>query len=108
MVLHDLVAFLGDVHTPVLDLAQNPLNPTSQPIPGLANVAPRFIGWLKWLLMVGGVIGLLICGAMMAIGRTNRSAYAAEGASGIPWVIGGLALGMVAASIVTGVLGGGW
>jgi hypothetical protein len=96
MVLHDVVATLGD-------LLAIP-NPEPKPIPGLEGVASDFISWLRWLLMIGGVAGLLICGIMMAVGRRNRSAYAAEGASGIPWVIGGLALGMVATSIVAGIL----
>jgi hypothetical protein len=106
MVLHDLLALAVSVVQPDgPDEPGNDLDAPQAPIPGLENVAPMFIGWLKWLLMFGGVAGLLICGIMMAVGRRNRSSFAAEGAAGIPWVLGGLALGMVAASIVTGILG---
>ncbi|MEK8106571.1 hypothetical protein NKG94_17435 [Micromonospora sp. M12] len=40
---------------------------------------------MKWILIVAGVGGLLVCGIMMAVGRRNRSAFAADGAAGIPW-----------------------
>jgi hypothetical protein len=83
-----------------------PPNPTPAPIPGMGPVADQFIGWLKWTLLVGGVAGLLVCGIMMAVGRRNRSSFAADGAAGIPWVLGGLALGAVAATIVGTVLKG--
>ncbi len=85
-------------------LAQDPPNPNATPIPGMTAAANLFIGWLKWVLIVGGVGGLIICGIMMAVGRRNRSSFAADGAAGIPWVLGGLALGAVAATIVGTVL----
>lgn len=108
MVLQHIAAQVGDLPALVGTLPRAESDPgfldaTIAPIPGLENTATDFIGWLKWLLMFGGVAGLLICAIMMAVGRRNRSAFAAEGAAGIPWVIGGLALGMVAASIVTGI-----
>ncbi|HEX6873648.1 MAG TPA: hypothetical protein VF163_21325 [Micromonosporaceae bacterium] len=81
-------------------------NPDPTPIPGLAPVANMFVGWLKWVLIVGGVAGLIICGIMMVVGRRNRSSLAADGAAGIPWVLGGLTLGAVAAIIVSTVLPG--
>lgn len=76
--------------------------PTPTPIapPGLENLGNTFIGWLKWILVISGVAGLMICGLMMTIGRRNRSAMAADGAVGIPWVLGGLTVGAVAALIV--------
>ncbi len=58
------------------------------------------IGWGKWIVMCLGVIGLLICAAQMAIGRRNRHSFAADGAAGIPWVLGGVALSAIAAGLV--------
>ena len=65
-------------------------NPTPVPIPGLGPVADTFLGWGKWTLLIGGVLGMFICAGMMILGRRNRSATAVDGASGIPWVLGGL------------------
>jgi hypothetical protein len=80
----------------------DPLVPTPAPIapPGLENLGNTFIGWLKWILVISGVAGLMICGLMMTIGRRNRSAMAADGAVGIPWVLAGLTVGVVAAAVV--------
>jgi hypothetical protein len=102
-VLDQMLTVVGELPIGPLP-APSGINAPAAPIPGLENVASSFIGWLKWILMFGGVAGLLICGIMMAVGRRNRSAFAAEGAAGIPWVIGGLSLGMVATSIVTGII----
>ena len=54
-----------------------------------------FLGWGKWTLIVGGVLGMFICGGMMILGRRNRSSTAVDGATGIPWVLGGLTLGAI-------------
>jgi hypothetical protein len=70
----------------------------------LDELGDTFIGWMKWILVVCGVGGLLACGIMMAVGRRNRSAFAADGAAGIPWVLAGLTLGAIAAVIVAAVL----
>jgi hypothetical protein len=43
---------------------------------------------------------MFISAGMMIIGRRNRSATAVDGAAGVPWVLGGLFLAAVAASIV--------
>jgi hypothetical protein len=80
------------------------LDPGPQEIPGLGAVATMFLGWGKWALIVGGVLGMFICGGMMILGRRNRSSTAVDGATGIPWVLGGLTLGAVAATIVGAVL----
>ena len=61
---------------------------------------------MKWILILCGVAGLLACGIMMTVGRRNRSSFAADGAAGIPWVLGGLTLGAIAAVIVGAVLPG--
>ena len=36
----------------------------------------------------------------MMVGHRNRSTFAADGAAGIPWVLGGLSLAAVSAAIV--------
>ena len=95
--------------TSLLDLATTALaapipNPTPEAPPGLDVVGETFISWMKWILRLCGLGGLMACGIMMAIGRRNRSAMAADGAAGIPWVLGGLTVGAVAALLVTFVL----
>lgn len=83
----------------VLMVAQPPNPPPAVP-PGLTTPTNTIIGWLKWGSMAAGVAGLIICAIQMMIGRKNRSTFAADGATGIPWVLGGLSLVAVAAPIV--------
>lgn len=70
------------------------------PPPGLQNTADLVVGWLKWGGLFAGLIGLMICGIMMAIGRRQRHALSADGAAGIPRVLAGLSLIAIAPSIV--------
>jgi hypothetical protein len=79
-------------------------NPGPSAPPGLDTLGGTFLSWIKWILIVSGVDGLMVCGIMMAVGRRNRSSFAADGAAGIPWVLGGLTLGAIAALIVGTVL----
>ncbi|MFF5217840.1 hypothetical protein [Micromonospora sp. NPDC000442] len=79
-------------------------NPSPAAPPGLEATGNLFIGWMKWILIVAGVGDLLVCGIMMAVGRRNRSAFAADGAAGIPWVLAGLTCGAVAAVVVGAIL----
>ena len=81
-----------------------PLNPDPVPIPGMEEVANLFLGWGKWTLIVAGVLGMFICGGMMILGRRNRSSTAVDGATGIPWVLGGLSLASIAFAVVGTVL----
>jgi hypothetical protein len=76
------------------------LNPPPQAPPGLANDVSTLLGWWKWIALTAGIFGLVGCGAMMAIGRRSRSALAADGATGIPWVLAGLTLIVLASGIV--------
>jgi hypothetical protein len=62
------------------------------------------LGWLKWVGIIAGVVGLGICAIMMILGRRNRSNMAVDGASGIPWVLGGLSLISLASGLVGAVL----
>jgi hypothetical protein len=59
------------------------------------------LSWWKWAAIVAGVFGLIGCGIMMMIGRRNRSSMAAEGASGVPWVLFGLTLVVLSSGIVS-------
>jgi hypothetical protein len=76
-------------------------NPGPVPIPGLAGPLDTVIGGMKWALVFAGIIGLLICAGQMMVGRRNRHSFAADGAAGIPWVIGGLSLAFISSGIVS-------
>lgn len=75
-------------------------NPPPAPPPGLDALAAQLLGWLKWGVLVAGVLGILVCAVMIIIGRRNRSATAYEGLIGSAWILAGLALASVAAVIV--------
>ena len=75
-------------------------NPGPTAPPGLGELADQLLGWLKWGVLVTGVLGILVCALMLIIGRRNRSATAYEGLVGSAWVIGGLAMASVAALLV--------
>lgn len=75
-------------------------NPPPQAPPGLQPTTDMLLSWLKWGGILAGLVGLMICGIMMAVGRRNRHALAADGAAGIPWVFGGLSVIVLAAGVV--------
>jgi hypothetical protein len=75
-------------------------NPAPVAPPGLASPVGTLLGWWKWASLIAGVFGLIGCGAMMAIGRRNRSSLAADGATGIPWILAGLTLIALSSGIV--------
>jgi hypothetical protein len=80
------------------------LNPKPCAPPGLGgNGGPvgTILAWGKWGVIICGLAGLLMCAGKMAIGHRNRATLAADGATGIPWVLGGLSLAMLSAGIVT-------
>ncbi len=81
-------------------VAAPPPNPAPQAPPGLTGPVTTMIAWGKWGVLVCGVAGLLICAGKMAIGHRNRATFAADGATGVPWVLGGLSLAAVASAIV--------
>jgi hypothetical protein len=83
-----------------LSMALGVPDPAPQAPPGLSGPVDTVLAWGKWGVLICGVAGLLVCGAKMAIGHKNRSTFAAEGASGVPWVLGGLSLAAVASAIV--------
>ena len=82
-----------------------PPNPAPQAPPGLEKPVTTIVAWGKWGVLVCGVAGLLMCAGKMAIGHRNRATFAADGATGIPWVLGGLSLAAVAAAVVGVFLG---
>jgi hypothetical protein len=86
-------------HSP--GLAAGIPNPAPVAPPGLASRVSTLLAWWKWGSLVAGVFGLVGCGAMMAIGRRNRSNMAADGATGIPWVLAGLTLIALSSGIVS-------
>ena len=85
-------------------IVREPIPVDSEPIPGLEGTASMFLGWMKWIGIIAGIGGLAACGIMMAVGRRNRSAFAADGASGIPWVLAGLSLIAFAPAVVDALL----
>lgn len=107
MILHELydsvqgMVLAGPSPGPAISEVPNP-GPVAPK--GMEAVGNMFLGWLKWILIICGVGGLFACGIMMTVGRRNRSALAADGAAGIPWVLAGLTLGAVGAGVVGVVL----
>ena len=81
-------------------LAQRPPNPPPAVPPGLGAFADQILGWMKWGVLVAGVLGILTCAIMIILGRRYRSATAYEGLVGSAWILAGLALASVAAVIV--------
>lgn len=79
-------------------------NPAPVAPPGMAAPTEQLLGWLKWTGLVAGLVGFGMCAIMMILGRRNRSNMAVDGATGIPWVLGGLSLMSLSAGIVGAVL----
>ena len=105
LLIHALAAggLAAVVHTPPpprTGLAAGLPNPAPVAPPGLSDDVNTLLAWWKWGALVAGVFGLVGCGAMMAIGRRNRSSLAADGATGIPWVLAGLTLIALSSGIV--------
>src|SRR5262245_31457738 len=94
---------VGLYHLAAITTALQP-NPDPAPPPGLEDLGADLIAWTKWAALIAGVLGLIVCGIMMIIGRRNRSVVAVEGAVGIAWAIGGLLVVSAAGLIVSGLL----
>lgn len=86
-----------------LSVALQP-NPAPKAPPGLESLGSDLIAWTKWAALIAGVVGLIVCGIMMIIGRRNRSGLAVEGAIGIAWAIAGLVVVAAAGLMVAGLL----
>ena len=100
LAVHNLAAAPHASAGHVTDAAGGVPNPAPQAPPGLAGPVSTLLGWWKWGALVAGVFGLIGCGAMMALGRRNRPSLAADGATGIPWVLAGLTLIALSSGIV--------
>lgn len=101
----DLIAAKLTVYAGALLPAADLNNPDpAAPTAGTANQISDLMAWGKWMAMVAGFGGLVIAGIMMAVGRRSRSQMAADGAIGIPWVIGGLSVVLLAVPIVNQIL----
>ena len=82
-------------------LAAGVPDPPAQAPPGLTGPGrDTILGWIKWGTLIGGSVGLSICAVKMMVGHRNRSSLAADGASGIPWVLLGLSLAAVSSGVV--------
>jgi hypothetical protein len=88
----------------VLGLLTATLSDLSNPSPTApAEVAAQWskiMGLAKWVAFAAGAVGLVVAGVMMSVGRRHRSSTAADGAVGIPWVIGGLSTIVLAVPLV--------
>ncbi|WP_309114655.1 hypothetical protein [Saccharothrix sp.] len=94
-----LYAYLTEL-TGVLAQIEIPDPPPQAPEGPLAEATNTMLGFMKWGGLVGGVGAGIAAGIMMVIGRRNRNNMAIEGAISIPWIVGGLALVLGAASLV--------
>ena len=101
LALHELAARHLATQPDVPRVLAGVPDPAPQAPPGLAKPVSTIIAWGKWGVLVCGVAGLLICAGKMAIGHRNRATFAADGATGVPWVLGGLSLAAVASAIVS-------
>ena len=80
-------------------------NPPAVPPQGVEQTVDQLLAWGKWIAFVCGVAGLIVSGIMMMLGRRNRSQMSADGAIGLPWVIGGLSCVVLAVPLVNNLFG---
>lgn len=85
-------------------LAQVP-DPDPEPPPGLEELGSQVVSWGVWISIITGVVGLIMVAVKMMIGQRGRATVAADGASGLPWVIAGLFLVSASSAIVSALLG---
>lgn len=89
-----------DAAMQIASLPADIVNPPAAPPDGVENTVNLLLSWGKWIAFVAGVAGLIISGVMMTLGRRNRSQMAADGAIGLPWVLGGLSVVVLAVPLV--------
>ena len=80
-------------------------NPAPRAPDGVATTVNTLLAWGKWIAFVCGVAGIIVSGIMMMLGRRNRSQMSADGAIGLPWVIGGLSVVALAVPMVNNLFG---
>ena len=76
MIFPVLAAKLSSAVVEVATQLAQPPDPPPVPPPGLTPITNLLLSWMKWGVVVVGVIGLLTCAMMIIIGRRNRSAAA--------------------------------
>lgn len=87
-----------------LVLLVNVPDPTPQAPPGLETIGEQVVGWSMWIAIISALVGFAIVAVKMAVGQRGRATMAADGASGIPWVVGALFLISSASAIVSALL----
>lgn len=85
---------------PFVELVADLSNPAPAAPAEVTAQWSKIMGLAKWVAFAAGAVGLLTAGAMMSVGRRHRSTTAADGAVGIPWVVGGLATVALAVPLV--------
>ncbi|MEV6832101.1 hypothetical protein [Amycolatopsis sp. NPDC051102] len=93
-------------------LSPGPTPPPSFTVPDPPPKAPPGLDWfgdfvvaaMKYFGIISVVVGFAICAIMMALGRRNRSDWAAQGMLGIPYVIGAILILVGTGGIVGGLL----
>jgi hypothetical protein len=106
MSLSDLARAAADSSiTLVAALPAEISNPAPRAPAGVATTVTELLAWGKWIAFVCGVAGLIVSGIMMMLGRRNRSQMSADGAIGLPWVIGGLSVVVLAVPMVNNLFG---
>ena len=98
------VVVLGAAGAPLAAAADPDWDSDPKAPPGMEDVFPEWVGWGKWVAIGCGILGLIACGVMMMVGRRNRSHLAAEGASGLLWVMAGLSVVSLAAGVVPAIV----
>lgn len=88
----------------VARLAQAVPDPQPAPPPGLESLGQQVVDWAFWIAIIAALVGFALVAIKMAIGQRGRSQMAADGASGIPWVVGALFLISSASAIVSALL----
>ena len=106
MILSHLVTAAVDSLSSVLAaLPVEISNPAPKAPAGVSNTVTELLAWGKWIAFVCGVAGLIVSGIMMMLGRRNRSQMSADGAIGLPWVVGGLSVVVLAVPLVNNLFG---
>jgi hypothetical protein len=85
-------------------VAQAVPEPEPAPPPGLESLGQQVVDWSFWIAIIAALVGFALVAIKMAIGQRGRSQMAADGASGIPWVIGALFLISSASALVSALL----
>jgi len=87
----------------VYELAQ-----TDQPLPvepdGIGPLITKFAGWVLWIGGAAVMVGFLLTGVKLSLGRT-RSSMSADALGSIPYIIGGGVMLVSAGAFAKAVVG---